>query len=296
METIPLTVLSHEGPGSRAYLVMMAEAGFRPSSIIVMVASHGEIGSNGKRVGRFLPNALRLRYANMVQEIQRMYWPRRIQKKHPALYEAILKGLSPLVEDPRQKLDAITRKFNWNLYSDSVNRVAVKNYRDKGVQQAIQKDDVEKVLFTGGGILPKSLVESSKKFIHVHPGKLPYVRGSDGILWSTLVRGRPGAACFYMSEGIDAGEIIDTHDLPATTFEISEFERPNDQTLYRAIFSFYDPLMRAKVFSDILTKHHGHLPDSGSPQSATEGTTYYFMHPIMRKNALSRIFITNRPG
>ncbi|SVC21171.1 uncharacterized protein METZ01_LOCUS274025 [marine metagenome] len=296
MKTIPLTVLAHEGPGSRAYLVMMGEAGFRPSSIIVMIASHGEIGGNGKRVGRFLPNAIRTRYTNMAQEVRRMYWPRRIQKEHPALYEAIVNGLSSLIKEPRQRLDAITGKFNWNHYSDSVNRITVKDYKDEGVLQALQQSTVNNVLFTGGGIIPKSLIESANRFIHIHPGKLPHVRGADGILWSTLVRGRPGATCFYMSDGIDTGNIIETHDLPATTFQISEDDRPNDQTLYRAIFSFYDPLLRAKVFSDILTKHHGYLPDSGWPQSNTEGTTYHFMHPAIRKKALSRIFVTTQPG
>ena len=168
MKTIPLTVLAHEGPGSRAYLVMMGEAGFRPSSIIVMIASHGDIGGNDKRVGRFLPNAIRTRYANMAQEVRQMYWPRRIQKEHPALYEAIVNGLSSLIKEPRQKLDAITGKFNWNHYSDSVNRITVKDYKDEGVLQALQQSAVNNVLFTGGGIIPKSLIESANRFIHIH--------------------------------------------------------------------------------------------------------------------------------
>jgi hypothetical protein len=44
LQTIPPTVLAQEGLGSRAYLVMMAAAGFRPASIVAMISSHGEAG------------------------------------------------------------------------------------------------------------------------------------------------------------------------------------------------------------------------------------------------------------
>jgi len=295
LKTIPLTVLAHEGPGSRAYLVMMAAAGFRPSSIIAMISSHGESGGNGKRIGRFLPNPIRRSYAKRIQEVRRMYWPRLIRKKHPELYESIASGLSSLIKKPRQKLDAMTGIFNWNHYADSVVHIAVKNYSDRRILHALQKGTVNKILYTGGGILPTSLIASTNRFIHIHPGNLPHIRGADGLLWSTLIRGQPGAACFYMNDGIDTGDIIYTNDLPATTFQLSDPDRPPDQILYNAIFSYYDPLIRAKVFSDVLTQHNGCLPDTGSYQSNSEGTTYYFMHPAVRKKALNRIFIATQP-
>ena len=291
MEQIPLTVLAHEGPGSRAYLVMMAASGFKPSSIIVMTSTHGEPGNDGKPVGRFLPNFLRRKYARKVQEIRRMYWPRRIRKEHPSLYLTIAKGLTATIENPREKLDAITGAFTWSQYSDNVKNITIKNYRDSSILQMLIKETVSTVLYTGGGILPTSLIHSKLKFVHIHPGKLPYIRGADGLLWSTLVRGRPGATCFYMNEGIDTGDIIETTDIDPTTFEISETDRPDDQTLYRAIFSFYDPILRAKLFSDILIDHNGHLPNTRKRQSTEEGTTYHFMHPTVRNKALKQIFI-----
>lgn len=291
MEEIPLTVLAHEGPGSRAYVVMMAAAGFKPSSIIVMTSTHGEAEGDSKRVGKFLPSFLRSKYARKVQEIRRMYWPRRIRKEHPSLYSSIVKGLAITIEKPREKLDAITGGFTWNRYSDDVKEVMIKNYRDPALLQSLKKENISTVLYTGGGILPTPLIHSGSKFIHIHPGKLPYVRGADGLLWSTLVRGRPGATCFYMNEGIDTGDIIKTVDMHPTTFEISDTERPNDQTLYRAIFSFYDPILRAKLLSDILVDHDGHLPDMRRHQSTDEGITYHFMHPTIRNQALKQIFI-----
>jgi hypothetical protein len=204
-------------------------------------------------------------------------------------------GMSSVIDEPRRKLDAITGSFRWEDYSDSVDRVLVRDYRDPGVLRSIENASSDTVLFTGGGIVPPSLIRSGARFLHVHPGNLPHIRGADGLLWSTLVRGRPGVACFYMNEGVDAGEIIHTIDLQAITFAISEADRPDDQTLYRALFSFYDPLLRARLFSDILTRHEGRLPDSGTAQSADAGTTYHFMHSELRKRALELIFV-DRPS
>jgi len=292
METIPLTVLAYEGPGSRAYLTMMASAGYRPSKIIAMISSHGESGGDGKRIGRLLPGFLRSKYAARVQELRRMYWPRRIRKQHPELYASIATGLSPLFDEPRDKMDTITGQFRFEDYSDHVTQIMLRNYRDPKLPKAIEAASPAPVLFTGGGILPPELIRSGPKYIHVHPGKLPHVRGADGLLWSTLVRGQPGAACFYMNEGIDTGEIIETTDLPSSTFQISDADRPDDQTLYSAIFSFYDPLLRAKLFTELLTRFDGNLPNSGTAQSTEEGTTYHFMHGAVRRRALQKIFVS----
>jgi hypothetical protein len=270
----------------------MAAAGFRPSSIITMVASHGEAGGKGTRIGRLLPRGLRIRYAGKVQEIRRMFWPRQIRKQHPELYEAIAEGMSSVIDEPRKKLDAMTGDFRWESYSDDVRRVLVRDYHDPAVLESIEGVQAAPVLYTGGGLVPPSLIGSSARFLHVHPGNLPHVRGADGLLWSTLVRGRPGAACFYMNEGIDTGEIIEATDLAAMTFEIAGADRPDDQTLYRAIFSYYDPMMRATLFSKVLKRFGGHMPESGSVQSANAGMTYHFMHPQLRARVLRRIFIS----
>mgnify|MGYP005678970791 CR=1 FL=1 len=95
-----------------------------------------------------------------------------------------------------------------------------------------------------------------------------------------------------MNEGIDTGEIIETMDLPPLAFDISDSVRPDDQMLYRSLFSFYDPLMRAKVFGDVLNHYDGQLPESGVSQPSNAGTTYHFMHEDMRARALRKIFVS----
>ena len=125
-----------------------------------------------------------------------MYWPRQIRSKHPELYSAIADGLSSLIYDPLEKMNTMMGSFWWENYADSVDRVLVHYYGDPEVVQAIENQLSGSVLFTGGGIVPPALIRSGTRFLHVHPGKLPHVRGVDGMLWSTLVRAFPGAACF----------------------------------------------------------------------------------------------------
>ena len=73
------------------------------------------------------------------------------------------------------------------------------------------------------GILPPSLLAlPGVKFIHVHPGFLPYVRGSDGLLWSALIRNKPGVSVFYMDPEIDGGKIISAGEISPLTFPVSK--------------------------------------------------------------------------
>ena len=62
-------------------------------------------------------------------------------------------------------------------------------------------------------------------------------------------------------------------------------------TLYRALFSFIDPLIRAELLvADVLEPADdlGALP--ATPQDLSTGITYHFMHPIVRSRALGELF------
>ena len=63
-------------------------------------------------------------------------------------------------------------------------------------------------------------------------------------------------------------------------------ERLDDDTLYRALFSFYDPLLRASLLvNDVLPLGEpARLPSR--PQDLSCGTTYHFLHGSLRHVAL----------
>ena len=53
------------------------------------------------------------------------------------------------------------------------------------------------------------------RLIHVHTGFLPQVRGADVLLWSLLVRGRPGVSAFFMTPGLDDGDVLAARETAA---------------------------------------------------------------------------------
>ncbi|EFL91636.1 hypothetical protein REG_1079 [Candidatus Regiella insecticola LSR1] len=70
-------------------------------------------------------------------------------------------------------------------------------------------------LFTGGGIVPGSFFNlKNTRFLHIHPGYLPNIRGADCLLWSTMLAGYASATCFYLDPGIDTGDVINAAFLP----------------------------------------------------------------------------------
>ncbi len=290
MKDLPLTVLAYEGPCVRAYLAALRRAGLRPKRILLLVLGRHPL--TGKSVGRWLPASLRMWYTGKAQELALNYWPRRIKAMHPRLVRAMAAGLSELMDAPADLIDEMLGPFAYERYAGTVDRVAVDGLRDADLAEPLARAGPGTVLFTGGGILPSRIIDlPGLRFLHVHPGHLPHVRGADGLLWSTLVRGRPALSCFYLANGIDTGNIVAVREYPRIRFDLSGMNRPDDPTLYRAVFSYCDPLLRADLLvRHVLANGDAALPD-GSPQDADRGVTYHFMHPALRARVLRGLFV-----
>jgi len=79
-------------------------------------------------------------------------------------------------------------------------------------------------------------------------------------------------------------------------FDLTGMARPDDQTLYRAIFSYCDPLLRADLLvNHVLAKGDGSSLD-GLPQDTSRGVTYHFMHSALRARVLAELFVGNEPA
>ncbi len=167
------------------------------------------------------------------------------------------------------------------------------SYRDPRVLTALEASAGEPVIFTGGGILPKQLFEvPGISLVHVHTGLLPFVRGADVLLWSVLVRGRPGVSAFLMAPGLDEGDVLATRELDALHVPLPPGDRPDDDTLYRALFSFIDPLLRAELLTTgVLDGWGGKGALDARPQDLSTGVTFHFMHPVVRARALRELFV-----
>ena len=295
MKTIALCVLAYEGPLARSYLHRLRLAGLRPQEILLMVLKKHP--GRARSVGSWLPAAIRKRYARRVQELSLLYWPRHIAEHHSSLVRRIsdsMLSVSPSAEDLSR---VIAGSFHYASYGERVTSVLVDGLRDPALPAALSQSAAPTVLYTGGGIVPRPVLHlPERKIIHIHPGHLPLVRGADGLLWSILTRGRPGVSSFYMNAGIDTGGIIAAEDHRPLQVDSEGADRPNDLTLYRALFSFVDPVIRAEhLIQNVVCDGNRDLyslPSTG--QTEAEGVTYHFMHEKLRSCALHMLFPSSR--
>src|SRR5207244_390428 len=68
-----------------------------------------------------------------------------------------------------------------------------------------------------------------------------------------LLRGRPGVSAFFMTPGLDDGDVLAARELEPLKITLPAGSRNDADTLYRALFSFIDPLIRAELLvGDVL--------------------------------------------
>ena len=282
---LPLTVLAWEGPQARAYLVRLRRAGLQPDRVILMVRDPA-----AEKRGR--PASLPSGRAERAQDRSHNFHPYAIRKSSPELVAAIGDAMAAIVDDPMGFYAEMYDDFSYGDYASEVVRVGANSYRDPALAAALEKSGAEIVLFTGGGIVPASVFEvPGVRLIHVHTGFLPHVRGADVLLWSLLVRGRPGVSAFFMTPGLDDGDVLAAKELQPMKITLPAGSRFDSDMLYRALFSFIDPLIRAELLvGDVLEPADDLHALSATPQDLSTGVTYHFMHPIVRSRALGELF------
>ena len=285
---LPLTVVLYDGPIGRAYLARLRQAGFLPERILLLILDQHP--ATKKPYPRWLP--FRQAYAEKMQNLALNHWPRMLPIQHAELYQSVVQTMETFYGDAEKNLSEIQGKMNWANYALHVGRVVVTGLKDSRLESALRALPQKTLLYTGGGIIPKNLFTIDDLcWLHVHPGHLPYIRGADGVLWGITQRGCPGAGLFYMEPGLDTGPVIRSGDLPHLQFKLPG-ARPDDQTLYRFLFSYYDPILRADFLVQTL-KQLPHLRMHELParvQDHAQSTTYRFMDEAQRKTALTLLF------
>jgi SAM-dependent methyltransferase len=283
--SLPITVLAWEGPQARAYLVRMRRAGLRPERVMLIVRDPG-----AEKRGR--PAARPTGRAERAQDRSHNFHPYAIRKRSPELVAAIGDAMREIVDDPTAFYTEMYDAFSYADYSAEVVRVGANSYRDPGLARALEESGAGHVLFTGGGIVPPSVFEiPGIRLMHVHTGFLPHVRGADVLLWSLLVRGRIGVSAFFMTPGLDDGDVLAAKELEPIIVTLPAGTHADPETLYRALFSFIDPLIRAELLVGDLLEGNGDLRSlPSSPQDLSSGITYHFMHPAVRNRALGEMF------
>ena len=98
----------------------------------------------------------------------------------------------------------------------------------------------------------KDILDTNKLFLHIHHGYLPDIRGADGSLNSLDKKKEIGSSAFFINRKIDEGDIILRKKFKLPKFKHLKLELFNDSELYNIWYSFFDPLLRAKILKELI--------------------------------------------
>ena len=125
----------------------------------------------------------------------------------------------------------------------------------------------------GGALLSNDVLETGKKFLHVHGGYLPDFKGSTTNYYSLLSEGSLGASALFLTAEIDSGPVLARRRLPP----------PAERT---EIDHIYDAAARAHVLVDTLSAYEERGEWRFELPNNQGGTTYYIIHPILKHLAI----------
>ena len=149
------------------------------------------------------------------------------------------------------------------------------NINSDEVITAISKRPEEVFIFSGyGGVLLKKVIlDTEKKFLHIHGGYLPDYKGSTTNYYSLIDENTIGASAIFLTKEIDCGPILLR----------KKFSAPKDRT---EIDHNSDSEARAKVLIECLQNY----VNSGSWEYELEnnhgGETFYIIHPVLKHLAI----------
>jgi hypothetical protein len=262
--------------------------GLRPRKIIQLVSRVDLV--TRKKIGIWLPDLLKVPYADSRQRSSIHYWSRRLRAKKRDIHDAMAASVAAALNFSKKSLEDALKLYRLEDYCDDVERIMVDDLADPALSVRLEKLSGSQILFTGGGIVPATLLSIPKlRFIHIHPGFLPDIRGADCVLWSSLMKGRTSASCFFMTPGLDDGDVIHACHLPKVSFDIDASTLEADD-LYRAVYAFFDPWVRSYALRKAIVSTNCFREVNAVPQPAGSGQTYHFMHEKMRARVCSAFF------
>jgi hypothetical protein len=290
---LPIDVFFYENPIARAYLEMLYSLRLKPRRLVHLIPER-DIATK-KRIGRLLPSNLRQIYLHSVQASKISYWPKHLLKNHKVNCDNLFEELEKTLQLKKSSIRGLANLQPLERFCDDIIKVSYDGFKDERFLEAIKETPSQLVLFTGGGIIPKKVFDNTDaKILHIHPGYLPDIKGADCFYWSSMLAGRPSASCFVMNSGIDTGDIINAKFLPKLNLSASTQEL-NEQMIYRLIYSFVDPWVRAAVLRDTILYTDKFNSISPLRQDYTNGITFHFMHKKMREQITNSFFRKYQP-
>jgi len=262
---------------SRTYLTYLGAQGFRVRRVqlVDFTGPHESFRWRRARWGAWLTSSSKQRF-----------------KLAPRQWSDEQKAVSALLQSRVRIPVNYFEEFDFGEYAETVETFTAEDYDDPDLLKRLHREKAGALLYTNGGRVPGGFLSTCRsRMIHIHPGVVPHVRGSDCLFWSILTRGRPGMSCFYMNAGIDTGDIIHTREFESPSYPelLSHIER-DPSGVYSSILLAYDPHLRAEMLLDVVAKSRdGDLRSLAcTKQNPAEGRNFYWMHPRLYPVALRK--------
>jgi len=125
----------------------------------------------------------------------------------------------------------------------------------------------------GGALLKEKILDTGKKFLHIHGGYLPDYKGSTTNYYSLINENTIGASAIFLTKEIDCGPILLR----------KKFSPPKDRT---KIDHTYDAEARAKVLIECLQNYVNYNCWEYELESNHGGDVFYIIHPVLKHLAI----------
>ncbi|MFW6046785.1 MAG: formyltransferase family protein [Candidatus Woesearchaeota archaeon] len=168
-----------------------------------------------------------------------------------------------------ERLNITKRKTTSFCKKNGIKHIKVNSINDKKFEKFLNKNNVDLIIYAGGGIVRKNIINNSKYgVLNAHSGWLPFFRGMNVIEWSILYGFRPYTSIHLIDPGIDTGKILYQEPIPL------------DKNLYTVRGN-------ATVHNvELLTKITNHLHfyiQHARSQKKQEGKQFFVMHPALKQ-------------
>lgn len=214
---------------------------------------------------------------------------RYISVKSPKNYIQILQNLvngkSIIKQYNKSKLLRLCRKNDIEFL-----QIQLAGFKDPKLSDHLNKFSDCAFLYTCGGIVPKMLL-NRYKFLHIHLGWVPLLRGSDCLFYSIIYLQKITASLIYMSSKIDKGDVISRMQMPLFKFKKSDlrirFRSPKSK--YKYITNNIDPKIRSKFLIEFLKNNK--IKDfrniKSNKQEVGNISNFLWIHPSLYKLCLN---------
>ncbi|GHU73336.1 hypothetical protein FACS189450_12920 [Spirochaetia bacterium] len=149
-----------------------------------------------------------------------------------------------------------------------IKHITTNSINDIKIEQFIKRNNIDLVVYAGGGIVRKNIIGSSKYgVLNAHSGFLPFFRGMNVIEWSLLYGFLPHTTIHLIDTGIDTGRIIYSEPIP---FSADLYSYRGNATVHNV-----------KLLVTIINNFQAYRNEAAE-QKETDGKQFFVMHKRLK--------------